>query len=56
MFLKVNPKVLKAVLMGNVERCDKTLPTNEMIYHVRVTPRCGHAGSPTSRAWPASSV
>ncbi len=21
--------------MGNVERCDKTLPTNEMIYHVR---------------------
>src|SRR5215813_15402837 len=21
--------------MGNVERCDKTLPANEMIYHVR---------------------
>jgi protocatechuate 4,5-dioxygenase alpha chain len=21
--------------MGNVERCDKTLPTNEMMYHVR---------------------
>ena len=21
--------------MGNVDRCDKTLPTNEMIYHVR---------------------
>ena len=21
--------------MGNVERCDKTLPINEMIYHVR---------------------
>ena len=21
--------------MGNVERCDKTLPTNQMIYHVR---------------------
>src|SRR5262245_58738047 len=21
--------------MGNVERCDKTLPLNEMIYHVR---------------------
>jgi Aromatic-ring-opening dioxygenase LigAB, LigA subunit len=21
--------------VGNVERCDKTLPTNEMIYHVR---------------------
>ena len=21
--------------MGNVERCDKTLPTNEMIFHVR---------------------
>ena len=35
MFLKVNPKVLKAPLMGNVERCDKTLPTNEMMYHVR---------------------
>src|SRR5262245_50842660 len=24
--------------MGNVERCDKTLPTNEMIYHVRRDP------------------
>ena len=21
--------------MGNVERCDKTLPTNEMMYQVR---------------------
>jgi Aromatic-ring-opening dioxygenase LigAB, LigA subunit len=21
--------------MGNVDRCDKTLPTNEMMYHVR---------------------
>ena len=21
--------------MGNVERCDKTLPTNEMMFHVR---------------------
>ena len=21
--------------MGNVERCDKTLPTNEMMYHIR---------------------
>ena len=21
--------------MGNVERCDKTLPTNAMMYHVR---------------------
>ena len=21
--------------MGNVERCDKTLPVNEMIFHVR---------------------
>src|SRR6185436_20600312 len=21
--------------MGNVERCDKAMPTNEMIYHVR---------------------
>ena len=21
--------------MGNVERCDKTLPLNEMIFHVR---------------------
>ena len=21
--------------MGNVDRCDKTLPLNEMIYHVR---------------------
>ena len=42
MFLKVNPKVLKAGRrdgrvgrMGNVERCDKTLPTNEMMFHVR---------------------
>jgi hypothetical protein len=24
--------------MGNVERCDKTLPTNEMMYHVRRDP------------------
>jgi aromatic-ring opening dioxygenase LigAB LigA subunit len=24
--------------MGNVERCDKTLPLNEMIYHVRRDP------------------
>ncbi len=24
--------------MGNVERCDKTLPINEMIYHVRRSP------------------
>jgi len=25
--------------MGNVERCDKTLPSNEMIYRVRRDPR-----------------
>ena len=24
--------------MGNVERCDKTLPVNEMIFHVRRDP------------------
>lgn len=24
--------------MGNVERCDKTLPTNEMMYYVRRDP------------------
>jgi protocatechuate 4,5-dioxygenase alpha chain len=24
--------------MGNVERCDKTLPTNAMMYHVRKDP------------------
>ncbi|MGH7334475.1 MAG: hypothetical protein ACREKS_17385 [Candidatus Rokuibacteriota bacterium] len=24
--------------MGNVERCDKTLPTNEMMYYVRQDP------------------
>ncbi|HXH82120.1 MAG TPA: hypothetical protein VNN07_04235 [Candidatus Tectomicrobia bacterium] len=24
--------------MGNVERCDKTLPTNAMMYHVRRDP------------------
>jgi protocatechuate 4,5-dioxygenase alpha chain len=25
--------------MGNVERCDKTLPTNEMMYELRRDPR-----------------
>ena len=27
--------------MGNVERCDKTLPLNEMIFHVRRDGGCG---------------
>ena len=42
--------------MGNVERCDKTLPLNEMMYHVR-----RDAGlrarwlTDLLRGWPASS-
>src|SRR5881296_873918 len=27
--------------MGNVERCDTTLPTNEMMFYVRRDPRSG---------------
>ena len=43
--------------MGNVERCDKTLPMNEMIFYVRrdAAPR-GPAGSATSKGSRASSA
>jgi hypothetical protein len=42
--------------MGNVDKVDRTLPLNEMIYHVRRDPCCADVSSRTWIAWAASSA